>query len=161
MGIIDMPDPKEREDHDGTKDTYYPDLGPPEGEMEGMKKIIRHPRMQQRAPKINWGSTYNAWEVKKRLRYAEELANSMNHAADILQQERNKLLKICQAQENQLKQYGEKYEAQGGLMSRELADADKEKQELYQQIVDLGKQIKQRDRTIAKLEKKIEEMKKR
>lgn len=145
--------------HDGT---HYPDLSPlPFG---GMKEIKRLPQMQRHAPKIKWGDVYlglefdkekgRRWNDKDRLKYAEALASSMNHAADILQQERNKLFGVVEHLETQIKENVKAYVGQGDLMHKELGNADVEKQELYQLIVDLKQKVKAQAKRIRELEAK-------
>lgn len=115
--------------------THYPDL-PPDG-LGDLQKIERIRNFQRMAPQIRWGDDYRSWPIEKRLRYAENLASSMNHAADLLQKERNALLKTAMHQEAQLKMAVQRYDEQGDLMRRELGRADAEKQDLYRQIVAL------------------------
>lgn len=123
-----------------SESTNYPDL---EADTLGdLKKIIRLPRMQKIAPDIRWGAEYQSWPVEQRLSYAEKLASSMNHAADVLQQERNELLVILRRKEEQLKHSSKQYLSQGETMHRELGAQDAEKQVLYLEIVRLKAQIK-------------------
>ena len=136
---------------DETQNKYYPDIE--EFEDSGdLKKITRLPQMQSRAPKISWGKVYQAWPIDKQLRYAESLANSMNHAADVLQKDRDRIVKLAKAQEVQLKENVQRYTEQGELMHKELAAVDAEKQKLYTEIVELKTQLKLQARRIKALE---------
>ncbi len=123
------------------EDSKYPDLEP-DG-LGDLKEIKRLPQMKSPAPQIRWGEEYKSWPVERRLSYAERLASSMNHAADLLQTERNKLLEVVKRQEEQLKQATEKYVEQGQVMHRELGAQDAEKQQLYAQIVELTAKVKE------------------
>lgn len=144
----------------GDSGTHYPDIPPlPFGNM---KEIKRLPQMRRIAPKIRWGDMYRGkefdgdkgrfWNDRDRLRFAERLACSMNHAADVLQTERNNLLEIMVHQEKQLKENAKAYVGQGDLMHAELGSADAEKQKLYRQIVALTKQVKGQAKRIKELE---------
>lgn len=144
----------------GDSGTHYPDIPPlPFGNM---KEIKRLPQMRRIAPKIRWGDIYRGkefdldkkrfWDDRDRLKFAERLASSMNHAADVLQTERNKLLEVLAHQEKQLKENAKAYAGQGDLMHAELGNADAEKQKLYRQIVALTKQVKEQAKRIKKLE---------
>jgi hypothetical protein len=128
------------------------DIELPEEGMGELKEIKRLPQMQKRAPNIQWGAEYKAWPLPRRLKYAERLASSMNHAADVLQTERNKLLEVVAHQEAQLKANTKAYVGQGEVMHKELGDADAEKQELYKKIVALKKQVKAQAIRIKQLE---------
>lgn len=112
-----------------------PDLPPhPFG---GLKRIERLASMHQHAPKIKWGSDYQSWPIEKRLNHAERLAAAMNHAADVLQSERNELLKLVAHQEAQLKQSAVKYLEQGDLIHRQLQKASDKRHEMSACITQL------------------------
>jgi hypothetical protein len=147
-------------------DNKYPDTTP--ADLSNLKEIKRLPRMRKVAPKIKWGDTYKGlvkdkakgrcWTDKDRLDYAERLASSMNHAADILQQERDKLLATVAHLEEQLKANAKAYKDQGNLMHSEIGAAGAEKQELYELIVTLRKHVKAQAIKVRTLTKQIKEM---
>lgn len=137
------------------EDKHYPDLEAPKGSMGDLKKIVRLPRMEKCAPTIRWGNEYMSWSLQKRLSYAERLASAMNHAADVLQQERNKLIELAKEQEKQLEENVKKYTAQGEVLHKELSSIDEEKQKLYYQIVELTKQTNKQSKRIKQLEKQL------
>jgi len=56
--------------------------------------------------------------------------------------ERNNLIELCRNQELQLIEIKKTYLSQGDLMHKELSGQDAEKQQLYQQIVDLTSELK-------------------
>lgn len=134
------------------KDLYYEDLDAPDGGMGDLKEIKRIKGMSKHAPPISWGEEYRGWPIEQRLEYAEKLASAMNHAASVLQDERNKLIEVVKKQEEQLKHNANAYLSQGNLMHKELGSADVEKQQLYQEIVNL----KQKTRVLAKRVKELE-----
>jgi len=121
----------------------------------GMKKIERAPGMKAIAPPIRWGLEYQSWPIEKRLRYAERLASSMNHAADKMQEDRNRLAGIVRDQEEKLKAHAKTYLAQGDLMHKELGAQDAEKQKLYSQIVGLSAQVRKLKKENAKLKESL------
>lgn len=129
-----------------------PDLTSFEGQGD-VKKVERVPT--KKVHMIAWGEEYKSWPVERRLEFAEKLASSMNHAADLLQQERNELLKIARAQDEQLKANSKSFAGQGQLIHKELAAADAEKQTLYQEIVDLKQQIKNLQAEAAGLKREL------
>ena len=130
--------------------TQYPDLAPDGlGELKSIKRISG---MKAIAPKIRWGDEYNAWPVDRRLDYAERLASAMNHAADVLQQERGKLLDVAKHQETLLEDGVAKYLAQGELMHRELGRANEQQQQLNRLIVQLQAEIKEKTHRIRELQ---------
>jgi hypothetical protein len=145
------------------------DLELPEPGIGSMKKIVRLPGMQRIAPKIRWGDIYlgkvmdpekeRFWTDKDRLKYAEALASTMNHAADELQKERNRLLERVQDLKNQVNHAAEMYEKQGQLMTSQVNATNAEKQELYERITKLKggakKMIRERDARIRELEAQL------
>jgi seryl-tRNA synthetase len=123
-----------------TEPIDYPDLEP-DG-LGDLKSIRRTPQMKANAPQIAWGDEYKSWPIEKRLSYAERLASSMNHAAAVLQDERDRLSDVCHAQQVKVEQAAEQYLKQGDQMHEELARADAEKQILYAEIDEAKKTIK-------------------
>lgn len=132
-------------------DTQYPDSEPLA--MGDLKAIKRHPNMQSPAPKIRWGKKYDAMPIGRRLDRAEKVANAMNHAADVLQTERNKLIEVCKAQEAQLVAAKAEQTIAQELLQTEMDRHNAEKQELYQQVAVLQKDTKAQAKHIAKLER--------
>jgi len=121
-------------------DEKEPDL---EGYCDEIVSIKRIPSMNKHPPQIAWGAEYRKWPIGKRLSYAERLASSMNHAADVLQQERKALSDICKQMEQQIKAHIQRYAEQGALMTRQVNKANEEKQELYQESEILHARIRE------------------
>ncbi len=123
-----------------TEPINYPDLEP--STLGDLKEIRLRPDLKRRAPKIAWGDVYKGWPIEKRLHYAEALSASMNQAALILQGERKELSDICKHQEAQIREHMKRYTALTDVVSKEIARANTERQELYQEIVDLKAEIR-------------------
>ena len=122
------------------EETNYPNFEP--DTLGDLKEIKRIPPMQVRPPKIKWGDEYLSWPIEKRLEHAEKLAAAMNHAADVLQQERNTLLDVCRQQESQLDLIKKVQTRDGATLHHELEIHNQEKQNLYQEIVKLKSKLK-------------------
>jgi len=58
-------------------------------------------------PKIKWGKIYQALDDKDKIAYLEKMASTMNHAAFLIQEERNELGELCQLKEEQLEKMSE------------------------------------------------------
>lgn len=56
----------------------------------------------EKAPKIQWGERYKRWSDKKKIKYLEDMACSMNHAAYLIQLERDELNELCAKKEQNL-----------------------------------------------------------
>jgi len=123
-----------------TDEKSYPDFEAlPFG---GMRKIERLPRMERTPPDISWGREFESWPERMQLSYAKRLASTMNHAADILQGERNALIEVCERQERQIVSLREQLEHQNSMTHAQLQRVGAEKQPLYQQIVDQKAKIR-------------------
>ena len=119
---------------------------------EGFKKLEPINRPQIIEPKIKWGSDYNNWSMRRKIKYLEKLATSMNNAADILQKERNALQKILINKEEIIKELHRKFTEQTQLLNERLTIFNQEKQNLYARIEDL-------DQENGKLKRAIRELK--
>lgn len=105
--------------------------------LGGMKEIKRLPGMSDNAPEISWGDSFAEWTEHKRMRYAMRLASAMNHAADVCQKERDKVIELASIQEKQLEQLKVEHNKFVHVVNQKLAKENSDKQELYQKIVDL------------------------
>ncbi len=82
-----------------------------------------------RPPKIRWGELYKAWPVEKRLAHAEKLAAAMNHAAALIQDERDRLARLCELKEKRIRSLEGSVEQGNELLQGELVkmNADRQK----------------------------------
>lgn len=111
-----------------------------ENPPDGFKKLAPIQGLKRRAPKIKWGQEYLKWKPSKRIRYLEELASTMNHAADVLQQEKIKILKVFNHQEKQIVAANNRYEEQTNLLNKQLASFNAQKQELLERVAGLERE---------------------
>ena len=116
---------------------------------EGFYKVPPPAGMPKSPPKIQWGDKFRKWPVTKRLKYALDLASSMNHAAKLLTIERDKILTAARLQERALKTAQENVAAVNLLMQQTLKDFNAEKQ-------DLLKGLEARQTEIVELRKLLE-----
>ena len=103
------------------------------------KKLV-----DENAPAIKWGKRYKAAPLETRLEYAERLCATMNHAADLIQTERNQLLKLLGQKEQQLKKMVEAMRGNNSMLQAELTRFNAERQ----QLVDASTADKQRIREL-------------
>lgn len=125
---------------------HYPDCDP--DTLGDLKSIERLPAMKSPAPKISWGEDYKSRTVEERIEFSEKLANSMNHAADILQQERNGLLEVVEKQEVTIRRANKALEGQASMMQQELQTQNAKQQELNTLIVELQRTIKEQKKLL-------------
>lgn len=113
----------------------YPDSEP--ATLGALKSIKRISGMKVVAPTIKWGNDYKKWPIEKRLRYAERLAATMNHAADILQIDRNKLNVLIKEKEASLVQAIKSAQLADSMLQKQLTRDNAAKQVLNKRIVEL------------------------
>ena len=109
---------------------------------KGFKKLDSE-LIDHNPPKIKWGKIYQGkqkdpqrskpnkpylWNDKDRIAYLEKLAATMNHAADLIQTERNKLLEIYDKQEGKIEQMRLALEANTEMLQSEIAKMNAERQ---------------------------------
>lgn len=142
QGGADPSDPEDRK---------YRDVLPPKEMVQGLQELKRVKNMPRAAPNIKWGEDYKKWPLRQRLRYAERLAATMNYAADLLQQERNKLLDLAKRQEAMMKQFQKRLEQADQMLQGRLTDDNEERQEILEDLVFLKSQVKQLARQVRSL----------
>ena len=123
-------------------DGKYPDLLPPDEMPPEFSKIDRLPTMEKNAPMISWGCVFEEWPDTRKIDYLKKLASTMNHAADVLQTERNEIIKIAKAQETQIAQVAETEQQNRNLLQQQMTKANADKEALNQRIVELVQQVK-------------------
>lgn len=139
-----------------SEDNKYLDLPP--DTLGELKEIKRIPGMQpndkrgRKKMRIHWGKDYQLWSVEKRLRFAEDLAASMNNAADVLQQERRGLIDLVQKQEELLKSWPVKYAQQGDLLQSLMIRTNTEKQSRLTEMQELKAELRKAKKRIEELE---------
>jgi exonuclease VII small subunit len=119
---------------------------------KGFKKLKPINGMKPKPPNINWGFEFENWKTARQLRYLKKLACAMNHAADLLQQERDELNRILFKKEQIIKDIYKKYADQTDLLNAELSTFNKNKQELLERVQNLDRQNAVLRKTIEDLE---------
>ena len=100
-------------------------------------KLIDH-----NPPNIKWGDIFEGvkreknkstdekdyfWDDKDRIEYLKKLARTMNHAASLIQDERNDLLKLLGLKEKQLEKMDKTLEANTEMVHSELEKINEER----------------------------------
>ncbi len=95
------------------------------------------------APKIAWGDKYKEKTDADKILYLQKLASTMNHAAFLIQNERNDLLKSLDQKERQLISIAANLEANNGMIQQQVTKMNAEKQEYFKTIAALNKTIRE------------------
>ena len=117
--------------------------------MSKLKDLIKYDNLQEdlvaqgfhklddklivaRPPKIAWGRIYQASSNEEKIEYLEKLAASMNHAAALIQDERNQLNKLCELKEQQIEKLKEAMDANNNMLQSEVGKINEERQKFNQ-----------------------------
>lgn len=84
--------------------------------------------LTRRPPKITWGKAYKGLTDAEKIEYLEKLAATMNHAASLIQDERNELLKLCELKEGQIGQMKKAMIANDSMLHAEVEKINAERQ---------------------------------
>ena len=94
-------------------------------------------------PMIKWGKVYeDKWDDGEKIRYLEKLASAMNHAADIIQGERDELMRICEQKEEQIKSLDKALQQNNSMIQGEINRANEKQQESNNIIVRLNQRVR-------------------
>lgn len=118
--------------------------------IEGVQELDET-AIASRPPKIRYSDKFNALDAEVRAEYLGKLANTMNHAACLIQDERDKLNKLCELKEGQIQTLNE-------AMANNLMMLQSEVERMNQQRQDYHKNIKQLNAKIRNLQGVVEEL---
>lgn len=110
--------------------------------VAGFKKLDKQ-LIEQRPPKINWGMIYKGMPNEKKISYLEKLASAMNHAASIVQGERNALNNLCGLKEKQIKQLKVSMDQNNAILQSEITKMNEQRQQFNKFVSKLNKEIKE------------------
>jgi len=96
-------------------------------------------------PKITWGKKFLLMDDAAKILYLQRLASSMNHAAYLIQNERNQLLDLCRKQEKQIKLQQEAVEKNNLMLQTQVTEMNEKRQIFNTEIARLNKVIRDGD----------------
>ncbi len=99
--------------------------------------------VEKRPPKIKWGLIYQGMLDKQKIEYLEKLASSMNHAAHLIQGERNELNKLCGLKEEQLIKMKEAMDKNMLMLQSEVTKMNTQRQGFNKEVGRLNQKIRE------------------
>jgi flagellar capping protein FliD len=81
-------------------------------------------------PRINWGDIYKRWPDDQKVRHLEKLASTMNHAAALIQDERNQLNELLEAKEKQIASMKEAIDQNNEMVHGQVLQMNEERQKV-------------------------------
>lgn len=97
-------------------------------------------------PKIKWGEDFQKWDDSKKLSYLMKFAEAMNHAADIIQKERDELGALVERKEQQLLQMQAMLEANNTMLQAQVTEMNEYKQDCNAHAAKLNARIRELER---------------
>jgi hypothetical protein len=94
-------------------------------------------------PKIRWGKKYLDSLPEIKISYLEKLCATMNHAAFLIQNERNQLNDLCVAKEKQINQMKGALDANNAMITTQITTHNEEKQLLQKAVADLKREVRE------------------
>ena len=94
-------------------------------------------------PNIKWGELYKTWEEGRKVEYLEKLCATMNHAARLIQDERNALNELCEHKEGQLVQLAAAMEQNTNMVQQQVTKMNEERQQYNAAYAQLNAELKE------------------
>lgn len=110
--------------------------------VEGFEKIdqsliLRNP------PRIRWGSGYQEKSPGDKIIYLEKLASAMNHAAFLVQGERDELNRLIILKEAQLLKQSDSVSKNNAMLQQEVTKMNTERQGFNDAVKKLNQRIRE------------------
>ena len=112
------------------------------------KEDLNLPPAPAQAPQIDWGEDFLAWSKDHQNRYLKKLCSALNHAADMIQEERNAALNKIQEMKTLLTHADQNVATQKSIVVRSITAHNEEKQNLIKRIQELENGLKEANQTI-------------
>jgi hypothetical protein len=104
-------------------------------------------------PQIDFGKEFEEdFDDKRKIRYLKKLSSAMNHAADVIQKERDELLYQLQVAVKSVEHADEAVAIQKDIVIKAITNHNAEKQNLIKRIQELETEAKVQDKLIKRME---------
>ncbi len=100
------------------------------------KLVKTHP------PKIAWGEEYREWPDARKIAYLEKLSATMNHAAYLIQEERNQLLELCTKKEEQIKSMKKALDQNNEMIQQQVTKFNEQVNAAAAEVTSLNKRVR-------------------
>lgn len=109
---------------------------------KGFHRLDDH-LIPKRPPKIKWGPIYLSKTDAEKVAYLEKLAAAMNHAAHLIQGERDQLGGLCEKKEEQIASMKTALDQNNAMIQSQITKMNAEKQELLNAIITKNNRIRE------------------
>ena len=107
---------------------------------EGFKRIEP---IEANPPKVAWGETFKAWPMTKQNQWLKKFSEAMNHAADLVQTERDQLNTLCEQKEAQIKKLHDMMRQNNIMLQQEVTKFNAQRQGYNKEIARLNTRIRE------------------
>lgn len=109
---------------------------------EGFRRI--DPKyISSKPPQIKWGNTFKKWPLRKRYNYLMKFGEAMNHAAALVQAERDNLGKLCEQKEAQITKLNEMMRQNNEMLQQEVTRFNEKRQGYNKEIARLNGRVRE------------------
>jgi hypothetical protein len=99
--------------------------------------------ISKKPPRIQWGVIYKGMNDKEKISHLEKLAATMNHAAALVQEERNELGRLAELKEAQIAKMEKAVRQNNAMLQQEVTRMNQQKQDYNEIIKELNQKIKE------------------
>ena len=99
--------------------------------------------IELRPPRITWLDGYKKKSPEAKIEYLEKLASTMNHAARLVSDERDKMVELCVKKEKQLEVMSKQIEANNDMLQQEVTRMNAQRQGYNTEIARLGDRVRE------------------
>ncbi len=96
-----------------------------------------------KAPMIAWGDGYNIMTDAEKIKYLQKLASTMNHAAFLIQNERNDLIKLYDQKELKVESMASALDTNNEMIQQQITKMNADKQKFLKSIAKLKATIRE------------------
>ncbi len=112
-----------------------------ENVAEGFEVLDDH-ILDKKAPKIRWEKGFENRPDELKIRYLKKLANTMNQAAKLIQDERDALVPLLVKKDEQIESMKKQVAQHQMVLQDQLTRLNNEKQQYNQEIARLSREIR-------------------
>ncbi len=109
----------------------------------GFEQLDENVLELRRPPKIQWGRLYQGQDDSEKIAYLEKLAASMNHAASLVQSQRDELAELCSNKELQLESLTEAMRMNNEILQSQVTQMNEQRQGFNSEVARLNKIIRE------------------
>jgi hypothetical protein len=117
-------------------------INEPDFLAEGFEKLDDH-LLDARAPRVKLLPAFHERSHERQVDYLLKLASTMNHAARLISDERDRLVELMVKKEAQLEKMAAQMRANNEMLQGEVARMNEQRQGYNAEVMRLGKRIKE------------------